>query len=112
MVAVFRRRAGEALDNEREPLRVLEELRNEIGPGVFEAQYQQNPAANDNAMVPWERIARYGEEKRKQLLRSREDYYVISWDTAVKTGDKNDYSVGTVWFVEESFIAAWVSVPG
>ena len=38
-----RRRAGEALHPEHEPLAVLEKLRAEMGSDVFAAQYQQAP---------------------------------------------------------------------
>ena len=43
----YRRRKGEALFPEREPLATLEAIRKEIGSAVFSAQYQQNPVPPD-----------------------------------------------------------------
>jgi len=40
----YRRKAGEALSPEREPLHVLDALKLQIGSDAFSAQYQQSPA--------------------------------------------------------------------
>ena len=94
------RSAGEALHPERVPLQLLEELRFD-NPIVFEAQYQQDPAASSDAPFRFSDFAR----SHGRMLKETEDYYVISWDTAVKTGSSNDYSVGAVFLVQYSHMA-------
>ena len=42
--STFRRRRGEALQPDREPLETLEPIRRTIGPYNFAGQYQQSPA--------------------------------------------------------------------
>ncbi len=46
-----RRKAGEALHPEREPLPVLEHLRRTLGEYNFAGQYQQSPAPRGGGMV-------------------------------------------------------------
>jgi hypothetical protein len=58
---VYRRRAGEALHPEREPLSVLENLRRELGPDFFSAQYQQSPVPPGGAMIRREWLYFYDE---------------------------------------------------
>jgi hypothetical protein len=48
---VYRRKAGEALSPEREPLYVLDALKLQIGSDAFSAQYQQSPAPPGGAMA-------------------------------------------------------------
>jgi predicted phage terminase large subunit-like protein len=90
---VYRRRAGEALHPEREPLSVLENLRRELGPDVFSAQYQQSPVPPGGAMIKREWLHYYDElPKLPYYART-----IQSWDTAAKGGAQNDWSVCTVW---------------
>jgi predicted phage terminase large subunit-like protein len=88
-----RRRAGEALHPEREPLEVLENLRRTLGEYNFAGQYQQEPAPLGGGMVKAESFRSYvpGEEP------SRFDRILQSWDTANKSSELNDYSVCTTW---------------
>jgi predicted phage terminase large subunit-like protein len=90
---VIRRKAGEALHTEREPLRVLEHLRRTIGEYNFAGQYQQRPAPFGGGMVKKEWFKTYvpGEEP------SRFDLILQSWDTANKSTELSDYSVCTTW---------------
>lgn len=90
---IVRRRAGEALHPEREPLEALESLRRAMGEYNFAGQYQQEPAPLGGGMVKSEWFRRYvpGEEP------SRFDLIVQSWDTANKSTELNDYSVCTTW---------------
>ena len=83
------RNAGDILHPEREPLEVLEEIRNEMGADPFEAQYQQRPAPAEGNLykakwlrtwLPGSGIAAGGQ-------------VVQSWDTGIKTGPENAYSV-------------------
>ena len=88
-----RRRAGEALHPEREPLEVLENLRRTLGEYNFAGQYQQEPAPLGGGMVKEEWFRSYdpGDEP------ARFDRIIQSWDTANKSSELNDYSVCTTW---------------
>ena len=87
------REAGEALHPEREPLHVLERLRLELGPDIFAAQYQQSPVPPGGAMIKRQWIRYYDVLPPRQFPAS----VIQSWDTAVKNGAQNDYSVCTTW---------------
>jgi predicted phage terminase large subunit-like protein len=89
------RRAGEVLSPEREPLHVLDVLKQQIGSDAFSAQYQQMPAPPGGAMIKRHWIMRY-----KELpLRSEWLQIFQSWDTANKGGPENDWSVCTTWLL-------------
>ena len=92
---VRHRRAGDVLSPEREPLWVLEALRQQLGSDAFSAQYQQAPAPPGGAMIKRAWIRRYAE------LPPQVDQYLTlqSWDTASKGGPDNDWSVCTTWTV-------------
>jgi hypothetical protein len=78
-----RRRFGEALSPEREPVHVLEALKLQIGSDAFSAQYQQAPVPPGGAMVKRHWVRHYGDElpsPAEQLMT------VQSWDTASKGG--------------------------
>jgi len=89
----FLRREGEALHPEREPLRLLEKLRKEMGEYAFAAQFQQNPAPLGGALIKTAWL-RYYEPHELPPRFSRQ---VLSWDTANKATELHDYSVCTVW---------------
>ena len=92
---VHRRRVGEALSPEREPLSVLENLKAQLGSDAFSAQYQQMPVPPGGAMIKRDWIKRYAE-----LPLHRERPLILqSWDTASKGGPENDFSVCTTWFI-------------
>ena len=92
---VYRRKLGEALSSEREPLGVLETLKLQLGSDAFSAQYQQAPAPPGGAMIKRDWVQRYSD------LPPPEDRLILvqSWDTASKGGPENDFSVGTTWWV-------------
>jgi predicted phage terminase large subunit-like protein len=89
----FRRRQGEALHPEREPLEVLDRIRRTIGEYHFAGQYQQSPAPLGGGLVKLEWFKRY----RKDELPERFDRIVQSWDTANKATELSDFSVCTTW---------------
>ena len=90
---VYHRRAGQPLAPEREPLRLLEDLRRQLGSELFSAQYQQAPVPPGGAMIKRHWVQRYSElpseDRRLSILQS--------WDTAAKGGPDNDWSVCTTW---------------
>ncbi len=89
--AVHRRRTGDVLHPEREPMAVLEQIRRAQGSLTFQAQYQQAPLPPSGNVI------------RREWLRSYDDpperfeRVMVSWDTASTLGQASDWSVGTVW---------------
>ena len=93
----YRRRKGEALFPEREPLATLEEIRKEIGSAVFSAQYQQNPVPPDGNRVRWEWFGTYDERPPRSFFQT----VAQSWDTAMTAEPTSDFSVCTTWGYRE-----------
>jgi predicted phage terminase large subunit-like protein len=87
------RRAGEALHPEREPLEVLQVIRETLGEYNFAAQYQQSPAPLGGGMVRVEWFKTYTTAD----LPPKFDTVFQSWDTANKPTELSDYSVCTTW---------------
>jgi predicted phage terminase large subunit-like protein len=92
----FRRRRGEALHPEREPLDTLDRIRGTIGEYNFAGQYQQSPAPLGGGLVKEEWFKRYGESDRPESF----DRIVQSWDTANKATELSDFSVCTTWGIK------------
>jgi predicted phage terminase large subunit-like protein len=92
------RKAGEALHPAYESLATLEKMREELGPDTFASQYQQVPVPPGGGMFKkaWLRFYTAAPE-RAHLHR-----IIQSWDTAAKTGERNDYSVCTTWLLADS----------
>lgn len=93
-----RRHVGEVLSPDREPLRVLEDLKETIGADKFSAQYQQAPVPPGGAMIKRDWVKWYDELPSRDLCR-----VIQSWDTASKGGPDNDWSVCTTWYRRETF---------
>jgi hypothetical protein len=91
---VHKRRIGDALHPEREPLTVLEQQRAELGPDLFTAQYQQSPVPPGGAMIRREWLRYWDTLPPIQIPRIMQ-----SWDTAGKDGPQNSWSVGTTWIL-------------
>ena len=72
----------------------LTALRDELPPSKWNAQYQQNPTAEEGAIVKreWWKI---WEKDRPPSC----DFTIQSWDTAFTKGERNDYSACTTWGV-------------
>ncbi|HEU5067791.1 MAG TPA: phage terminase large subunit [Sphingomicrobium sp.] len=91
----YRRDPGTALFPDREPIKVLEAMKLQIGSADFSAQYQQMPVPPGGAMIKRTWVQRYDELPH----RSERLFILQSWDTASKGGPDNDWSVCTTWFV-------------
>ena len=89
------RRAGEALHPELESLESLYRLKQEVGSGVWAAQYQQSPVPPGGGMIQRKWLRCYDRLPRE----GRSTRIIQSWDTAAKDGIRNDYSVCTTWLV-------------
>src|SRR5690606_29464215 len=84
---------GDVLNPQREPREVLDQLKAEMGPRAFEAQYQQNPTPLEGDYLQWNKVQFYDEAPP----RTRLNKVVHSWDVASSSDPKADYSVGTIW---------------
>jgi predicted phage terminase large subunit-like protein len=91
--AAHRRLPGDVLYPEREPIDILNELKQQIGGDAFNAQYQQEPVPPGGAMIKRVWVQRYSELPP----RSERLFVLQSWDTASKGGPENDWSVCTTW---------------
>lgn len=96
--AIHRRRIGDLLHSDREPLSVLDELRTAMGSQAFSAQYQQAPIPPGGALIQESWFRRYTQAPERQMG----DRIVQSWDTASKVSKDNDYSVCTTWLVRKA----------
>jgi predicted phage terminase large subunit-like protein len=95
----FHPKAGDALQPDREPKLVLENLRKTIGEYGFSSQYQQRPMPLGGAIIKTQWLTYYEADK----LPERFTFVLQSWDTANKSGDLNDFSVCTTWGVYDGF---------
>jgi predicted phage terminase large subunit-like protein len=96
----FRRRAGEALHPEREPLEILKDLRQAQGEYNFAGQYQQAPAPLGGGMVKVGWLRTYTEAN----LPAKFEQVFQSWDTANKPSELNDFSVCTTWGIKDKHL--------
>lgn len=79
-------RPGDLLQPEREPVEVLDMLRRELGSLIFDTQYGLEPAPLAGNIVRHEYFRYFDRWPRF-------DRVTQSWDTALKEGQENDYSV-------------------
>lgn len=89
-------KAGDTLQPGREHMDVLDDVKNDLGAFNFSAQYLQEPTPLEGNLVRREWFRSYTLAPRSQSG----GHVVISWDTAIKAGELNDYSVGTVWLMQ------------
>jgi predicted phage terminase large subunit-like protein len=89
-----RRKAGEALHPEREPLEELERTRQRLGLYNFAGQYQQSPAPLGGGMIKPEWFKRYDHLPEKFVR------IIQSWDTASVPSEPNSFSA-CITFGEE-----------
>jgi predicted phage terminase large subunit-like protein len=88
-----KRVVGDVLNPDREPKAILDEMRRELGPAVFAAQYQQDPIAPEGNLLRWEWFGTYDDPpERNKLLK-----VVQSWDTGMSAAPTSDFSVCTTW---------------
>jgi predicted phage terminase large subunit-like protein len=74
----------------------LDRLKREHGSQAFSAIYLQRPAPADGNMIKRKWLKTYDGE----LTYEEGDRIVQSWDTALKAGAHDDYSVCTTWLVK------------
>lgn len=81
---------GELLHATRESLQSLEQVKRDLGAYAFAAQYQQQPILKTGMLIRPHWLHSYTELPQKPRI-------IHSWDTAIKTLNHHDYSVGLVW---------------
>jgi predicted phage terminase large subunit-like protein len=87
---------GDLLHQARDAARALEKLESEIGRNNFAAQYLQMPVSKGfSLLTPDDLVYSYMQVERFE-------YFMQSWDTAIKTSETSDYSVCTIWGVIQS----------
>jgi len=72
----------------------LEAIKAEIPVYKWEAQYQQNPTSQENAIIKRESWRVWESEVAPSC-----DYIIQSWDTAFEKSNRSDYSACTTWGV-------------
>jgi predicted phage terminase large subunit-like protein len=93
----YRRQAGEVLHAEWESLEDLNRQRVRMGSDYWAAQYQQQPIPPGGALVKRQKIKRYEYEP----TRGPGSYVLQSWDTALRTDEKNSFSACVTLLVQE-----------
>jgi predicted phage terminase large subunit-like protein len=88
------RRSGDILHPERESKDTLDRIKAEIGSLMFSAQYQQRPVPLEGNLIRRDWFRSY-----EHLPHDSTKRIVQSWDIAMMTGDANDYSVCTTWWI-------------
>jgi len=73
----------------------LDRIKAEQGPTIFEGQYQQSPVPHEGNMVKREWVNIVQKLPEDEFLSTT----IMSCDTAIKTGDNNDYSAICVFHV-------------
>jgi predicted phage terminase large subunit-like protein len=92
------RRSGDILHPERESREALEAIKAEVGSLLFSAQYQQQPVPAEGNLI------------RRAWFKAYDDLPVVntemqiiqSWDVAMMTSDRNDYSACTTWLIHKN----------
>ncbi len=87
----LRRGVGDVLNAERFPPDVLENVRRDKPPHVFETQYQQKPTAAGRSLIVADDFETY-HSKPEQF-----DRVCVSFDVAETMSESSSYSVGQAW---------------
>lgn len=72
----------------------LEKLKNELPISKWSAQYQQDPSAEEGALIKRE-LWQVWEKENPPIC----DFIIQSWDTAFTKNERSDYSACTTWGV-------------
>jgi predicted phage terminase large subunit-like protein len=88
---IYTRQKGELLHPEHEPAHVLAELKREMGPIAFSAQYQQSPIPPGGTIIKRKWLTPYD-----TVTHQSGDRIIISWDIALSEAETGDYSASVV----------------
>ncbi len=93
----YTRRKNEPLCDSIESLKHIQKAKKDLGHYTFAAQYQQDPIALNHSLIDAFKLQRY--DKIEDF-----DEIYQSWDTAIKIGENNDYSVcSTIGIIKDKF---------
>jgi predicted phage terminase large subunit-like protein len=87
----YDRQKGELLHPEHEPAEVLAELKREMGPIAFSAQYQQSPIPPGGTIIKRKWLTPY-----ENIRQQSGDRIIMSWDIALSEAETGDYSACVV----------------
>ena len=90
----YDRQKGEILHPAQEPAHVLAELKREMGPIAFSAQYQQSPIPAGGTIIKRKWLTPYDHVDRQPG-----DRIVLSWDIALSEAETGDYSACVVLLI-------------
>jgi len=93
---VFERKAGEPLHRGLNDEKSVKEIAAVMSAYDFAGQYQQNPISRGGNIIKREWLKFFEVEKLKTDIKTgavNVEYLAQSWDTAMKTGEHNDFSV-------------------
>lgn len=85
--SAWNRKVGEPLLASQWPDEIIRRKREEVGTSIFAAQYQQNPSAATGELIRPDQIKPFTD------LPPDARRITLSWDTAVKSGSGNSYTV-------------------
>jgi len=88
---LYLRQKGELLHPDHEPAHVLAELKREMGPIAFSAQYQQSPVPPGGTIIKRKWLTPYD-----TIDVQRDDRIILSWDIALSEAETGDYSACVV----------------
>jgi predicted phage terminase large subunit-like protein len=91
---IYTRKRGELLHPAHEPAEVLREIKREMGPIAFAAQYQQTPAPPGGNLIRREWLNHRYDPVEIQM--QRDDRIIMSWDIAMSEASSSDYSACAV----------------
>lgn len=87
----YTRQRGELLHPDQESAEILAELKREMGPIAFSAQYQQSPIPPGGAIIKRKWLAPYDDIRPQS-----DDRIIMSWDIALSEAETGDYSACVV----------------
>jgi len=96
----FQRWPGHVLHAEREPISVLNEIKQAMGSVDFAAQYQQEPVPLGGNMINWSWFRFYDIAPAYRPG----DRIILSWDTAMSPSQLSDYSVCVVLLIRREAV--------
>jgi predicted phage terminase large subunit-like protein len=96
----FIRKQDDLLHPERESAETLQQIKATLGEYNYAGQYQQAPAPLEGGLVKRSWLKYY----EQTALPKKFDQILVSWDTANKPTELNDFSVATVWGIRKKKI--------
>lgn len=100
---VYTRKIGEALHPNREDIIMLNKTKSTVGNYTFASQYQQNPTSRGASIIKPEWLQKTFKTDNYRLnwhvypkIHGKIVKIIISWDTAMKAEQNNDYSACVV----------------